>query len=76
VRLHATLVDAAPGARAGEPFYVELPEDASVLSLMANLGIDPSDVHLTMIDGRIERDRVRRLSADARVALFPPVGGG
>ena len=76
VRLHATLVAAAAGTRAGEAFPVELPEGATVATLIDRLAIDPSDVHLVMIDGRAEPDRAHPLADGARVALFPPVGGG
>jgi len=76
VRLHATLVAASPGTRAGEAVPIELPDDATVATLIEHLAIDPSDVHLVMIDGRAEPDRARSLADGARVALFPPVGGG
>jgi len=76
VRLHATLVAAAPGTRAGEAFPVDLPDDATLATLLDRLAIDPAAVHLVMIDGRAEPDHACPLADGARVALFPPVGGG
>jgi len=76
VRLFATLAEAVLGARAGEPLSIELPEGATVTELIAVLNVDPSDVHLVMIDGRICHGPNVLLAAGSRIGLFPPVGGG
>jgi len=76
VRLFATLAEGVRGVKVSEPFDVELPDSATVGALIEQLGIDPGDVHLVMIDGRVVHDRNRPLAGALRVGLFPPVGGG
>ena len=76
VRLFATLARSAPEARGGKALPIELAEGATVAGLIAVLGIDPSDVHLVMVDGRIHHALDVPLAAGSRIGLFPPVGGG
>jgi len=60
----------------GDPESIELPEDATIDDLIRHLGNDPGEIHLILIDGRVTHDRAHPLQDGARVALFPPVGGG
>lgn len=76
VRLYATFAKFGPTHRAGDPFYVELEDSASLTNLIHKLGIPEGDVHLVIVNGRIIHDRTQGLQNDDRVALFPPVGGG
>lgn len=73
-RTYASL--SAPGEQAGEPREVELQEAGTVADLISALGIAAVDVHLVIVDGRISHRRDEPLRHGARVALFPPVGGG
>ncbi|MGD9675198.1 MAG: MoaD/ThiS family protein [Candidatus Bipolaricaulia bacterium] len=75
VRLHGTLA-ARPGLRAGDPFPVQLPVDATVSSLIATLALAPEAIHLVIVNGRIVHDRATSLAEGDRVGLFPPTGGG
>lgn len=76
VRLHGSLTATRPGLRAGDPFGVELPPDSTVSALLQVVGLEPKDVHLVIVNGRIEHERDAFLADRARVGLFPPVGGG
>jgi len=69
VRFYAGLGD----RRAAE---VELPAGARLADLFSSLGLDEREVHLVIVDGRIVHNRDVFLSDRARIALFPPVGGG
>lgn len=76
VRVHGTLVACRSELRAGDPFGVELPPDSTVVDLVRAVGLAPQDVHLVIVNGRIEHERDALLADGARVGLFPPVGGG
>jgi molybdopterin synthase sulfur carrier subunit len=76
VRRYATLAQPANGRLPGEPESVELPEGATIADLLRRLGLAAGDVHLAIVDGRIRHSREEALQDGARVALFPPVGGG
>jgi len=76
VRLFATLVRYQGGVASGEPFELDLANDATVADAIDALGIPHEEVHLTLVDGRIVHTLARRLADGARVGLFPPVGGG
>jgi sulfur-carrier protein len=76
VRLYATFSQNAPTSLAGDPFDVELPNEATLSDLIGQLGIPDADVHLSIVNGLIVHDRARPLDDGDRVALFPPVGGG
>ena len=76
VRLHGSLTAARPGLRAGDPFSVGVPEDATISDLAARLSLLPGEIHLVMVNGRAVDDRKAPLAEGDRVGLFPPVGGG
>ena len=76
VRLYATFAKYAPTQRAGDPFDVEVGDSASLADLIHKLGIPETEVHLTIVNGRIIHDRSQSLHESDRVGLFPPVGGG
>jgi molybdopterin converting factor small subunit len=76
VRLFATLAQAAPTQRAGDPFTLELKDQATLADLVDALNVPPHTVHLTIVNGCIVQDRLTPLHEDDRVGLFPPVGGG
>ncbi|WP_169717707.1 MoaD/ThiS family protein [Sporomusa silvacetica] len=52
-----------------------MPDGITVLDLVKKIEIDPTEIHLIMINGiRCEFDKI--VSNGDRVGLFPPVGGG
>lgn len=75
VKLFATLVRFKEGTRAGKPFEMELPENATVKDLIDMLKIPPEETHVVFINNIIEEHRSKLKDGDA-VGLFPPVGGG
>jgi molybdopterin converting factor small subunit len=75
VRLFADLATGSDG-RSGDPFEVELVENATVDQLLQHLDLSSDAVHLVVINGRIITDRSTNFTAGDRVSLFPPVGGG
>ena len=75
VRLFAVLSDQST-VPYGDAMAVPLPDSETIEGLIRSLGIDPQDVHLVMVNGRIVHDRSRALADADRVGLFPPVGGG
>lgn len=74
VRLYATLRAAAPAAPAGV-LRQEAAPGATVLDVLAALGIAPQQVHLVMVNGA-QRGLEQVLAPGDRLGLFPPVGGG
>ena len=76
VRLYAGLADRVADRQALLEDGIELPETATVSDLFASLDLTEREVQLIIVDGRIVHDRETRLRDGARVALFPPVGGG
>lgn len=76
VRRYATLASADAERPSGDPVAVTLEDGATVARLLQALGLPSGDVHLVIVDGRICHDRGKILRPGARVALFPPVGGG
>ncbi len=76
VRRYATLACPQSGTLPGEPEDVTLEDGATVARLLVQLNLPQEAVHLVIVDGRVRHDRGERLSSGARVALFPPVGGG
>ncbi|CQR72029.1 hypothetical protein SpAn4DRAFT_4718 [Sporomusa ovata] len=54
---------------------VDIPEGMTVLDLVKKIEIDPTEIHLIMING-IGCELEKLLTNGDRVALFPPVGGG
>jgi len=75
VRLYGGLADRIADRRALEE-GIELPEETTIGDLLFSLNLDEREVHLIIVDGRIVHDRGTPLHDGARVALFPPVGGG
>jgi len=74
VRLYATLRRYAPASLAGV-FSVEVPMDCTVAELLNMISIDPTEVHIIMING-VNSKSTSALHEGDRLGLFPPVGGG
>lgn len=73
VRLYATLRRYA--STSGGVHKVEVPAGGTAASVIAGLGIDPSEVHLLMVNG-VNSPAERVLAEGDRLGLFPAVGGG
>ena len=74
VRLYATLRRYAPSSPNGV-ITVDVPDGMTVLDLVKKFEIDPTEIHLIMING-IGCELEKLLTNGDRVGLFPPVGGG
>lgn len=75
VKLYATLQRYAQGKLAGTPFEVELPDEATVRSLLDRLKIPPQETRTTFVNGIIQEQDWKLQDGDA-VGMFPPIGGG
>lgn len=75
VRLFATLRHYLPDVRVGDPYYLTLPEGATVADVLSALGVPVDDTKQTFVNGRsVEFDYV--LGDGDRVGVFPPIAGG
>ena len=75
VKLYATLNRYAGGERAGTPFEVEMPDDATMLDLINRLKIPPEETRTTFVNGIIQEADFKLKDGDV-VGIFPPIGGG
>jgi molybdopterin synthase sulfur carrier subunit len=75
LRVFATLCRYIPGAIAGVPVDIDLPEDATVADLIEKMKIPAREVKIAFVNGRTQPpDWV--LKQGDEVGIFPPVGGG
>ncbi len=74
VRLFATLRRYTPANPSGV-ITADVPDGITVLELIKRIKIDPSEIHLIMING-IGSEFEKIVCNGDRVGLFPPVGGG
>ena len=75
VKLYATLRRFARDQRAGTPFKVDLPDEATLLDLMDQLKIPPDETRITFVNGIIQQVDFQLKDGD-EVGMFPPIGGG
>lgn len=75
VRLYATLRRYAPASSAAGVFPVEVPVNYTVAELLNTISIEPTEVHIIMINGVINTPSSTLHEGD-RLGLFPAVGGG
>ncbi len=75
VKLFATLARLRKEGRSGEPFKVDLPDDATVSDLIELLKIPAKEIHIVFINNIIQ-EPVSVLKNGDVVGIFPPVGGG
>lgn len=74
VRLYATLRRFVPSASDGVVAF-ETPEGSTVSDVIANLSVDPGEVHILMVNGR-SSPLHKVLQEGDRLGLFPALGGG
>jgi len=70
IKLFASLQKFMPNAE-----KVELDKNCTVLDLLEKIGINSSEVAITLINGR-HVDLDQRLHEGETVAIFPPIAGG
>lgn len=58
-----------------EPQAVHLPAGATVLDLLATLGIDPDEIGILVVDGK-RATFAQELKENDRVTCIPQIGGG
>ena len=75
VKLYATLHRYARGKKAGVPFEIELPEDATLHDLIDELSIPSEEMRITFVNGVIQEVDCKLKDGD-EVGMFPPIGGG
>lgn len=75
VKLFATLCQYSPGAKAGVPFTVDLPEGATLADLVEKLALPRSLVKVVFVNGLV-RESDHQLQPADEVGLFPPIAGG
>lgn len=74
VRLYATLRRYLPETPNGIT-TIEVTEGITVLEVINQLGIDPAEVHLSMLNG-MGCELAQTVNHGDRLGLFPPIGGG
>jgi len=75
VKLYATLSRYRQGERAGTPYEMELPEEATLQKLIEQLKIPIEETRITFVNGIIQEPDWKLKDGD-EVGLFPPIGGG
>lgn len=75
VKLYATLTRYGPGERAGTPFAIELPENATLQQLIEQLNIPAQETKVMFVNGIIREFEFTLKDGD-EVGIFPPIGGG
>jgi molybdopterin converting factor small subunit len=75
VKLYATLRHYRQGGRAGIPFEIELPAEATVEDLIKQLNIPIEETRITFVNGIIHEPDWKLKDCD-EVGMFPPIGGG
>jgi molybdopterin converting factor small subunit len=75
LRVYATLCRHVPGAIAGVPLNIDLPDGATVADLIKKMRVPAREVKVTFINGRRQSPDWVLCQGD-EVGIFPPVGGG
>jgi len=75
MRVRVKLMGALKG-KTPEGGTLELPDEATVDTLLATLEIDPRVVQVVMVNNKPQKDRTLPLSPDDELTILPPVGGG
>jgi molybdopterin converting factor small subunit len=75
VKLYATLHRYGQGERAGTPFNIELPKEATLRELIDQLKIPLEETRIAFVNGIIQEPDWKLKEGDV-VGMFPPIGGG
>jgi sulfur carrier protein ThiS len=80
LKLYATLTDyLPPEARRENRVELDVPDDATIESIIAPLNMPQKLVHLVLVNGVYVAPETRatyRFSADDVLAIWPPIAGG
>ncbi|MDO6461619.1 MoaD/ThiS family protein [Granulosicoccaceae sp. 1_MG-2023] len=79
LKLYATLTDLLPPGAERNQAVVEVPDDATLQSVIETYKVPPELAHLVLINGHFfcVADRAEtRLKENDVVAIWPPVAGG
>ncbi len=76
VKLMGALRSKLPANAKGGVAELELPNGVTLVAALEQLGISSGHVHLVMVNGQQEPDRLRVLAEGDEVTAFPPVAGG
>ena len=71
VKLMGVLKDKTPHGD-----LLDLPETSTIEDALNALEIPTQSVQVFTVNGQLERDKSRPLSADDELSVVPPVGGG
>ncbi len=55
---------------------LKLSDDATILTVLEHLDINPETVHVFTVDGTLTRDKSLALTDGVELTVLPPVGGG
>jgi sulfur carrier protein ThiS len=55
---------------------LDLPDGATVVQALERLGLSADGVHTVMVNGSLERNRLRPLRPADELTLLAPLGGG
>jgi sulfur carrier protein ThiS len=75
VRLFANLVQHRPGAKAGQPFEVELAPGSTLADLVEQLELPPDQVKVIFVNGGA-RNQDAVVQPGDEIGIFSPIGGG
>lgn len=76
VKLMGSLRSKLPPGSAGGVAALEVTPRTSIAAVLDQLGIPSGHVHLTLVNGAMERDKTRPLADGDELVVFPPVAGG
>ena len=75
VKLYGTLSDDHAHADAGQPFDVDLPQQAVVRDLIRFLHISPKRIGIVTVNGKLAKSN-QKLRHNDQVQMFQPIAGG
>lgn len=75
VKLFAGLNRYLQGQTAGSPLEIEVPEGATLETLVRQLGLPPEEVRVIFVNGRAQ-PLTFGLHEQDEIGIFPPIGGG
>ena len=80
LKLYATLTDyLPPAARQSNQLVMDVPEDATIQSIVAPLNMPPKLVHLVLVNGSFippEKRAAHTFNPGDVLAIWPPIAGG
>lgn len=75
VKLFASLSRFSPGLFSGAPFLIELPEEATLQTVVDLLDLPEEEMKVAFVNGLIQ-ELDYRLRLGDEIGIFPPIGGG